>query len=168
MSSKKNAKPEEVEEYIVEKIVDKRIVNGKAEYFLKWKGYTEADNTWEPLENLDCPEMIRAFEEQIKKKKGDAEKKKVNGVDKAQDAAVQKKTTEVARPRGFERGLKPEKIIGATNCTGELMFLMKWKGTSEADLVPSKVANDKCPQIVIKFYEERLAWHARGCEGDDK
>lgn len=38
--------------YIVEKIKGHRGKGKKKEYFIKWKGYPDKDNTWEPLKNL--------------------------------------------------------------------------------------------------------------------
>ncbi|XP_015705836.2 chromobox protein homolog 5 [Coturnix japonica] len=52
----------------------------------------------------------------------------------AEDIKAKKKRESNDIARGFERGLEPEKIIGATDSCGDLMFLMKWKDTDEADL----------------------------------
>lgn len=41
-----------VKEYRVEKIIKERTKNGKKEYFIKWLGYPDSFNTWEPEENI--------------------------------------------------------------------------------------------------------------------
>jgi len=176
---------EEEEEFVVEKVVDTRMKSGKREYLLKWKGYPDSESTWEPEENLDCSELIAAYEEKAKKEREEKKKRKTkdgkekDGTDSDANTSVsskkKKKVTEEEenKPRGFDRGLQPERIIGATDSSGELMFLMKWKDSDEADLVPARQANVRCPQVVIAFYEERLTWHSHDDDkdegkGDDK
>ena len=142
---------ESEEEYEVECILDKRMRKDKVEYLVKWKGWDLPEhNTWEALAHLNCEELMAEYEknhpEQLKEKKKETKTAKKPDV----------------RPKGFSRGLNAEKIIGATNDPGEVYFLIKWKGSDEADLVPAKEANIKIPQLVIKFYEERVNWY-----GDD-
>ncbi|KAM3859187.1 chromobox protein homolog 3-like [Diretmus argenteus] len=155
-SSEKEPK-DEPEEYAVEKVLDQRLVNGKVEFFLKWKGFTETDNTWEPEEYLDCPELVSAFlEAQKNVKEKPAPVKRKSSTDEPETEAKKKDVTE--KPHGFTRNLEPQRIIGATAISGELMFLMKWKDSDEADFVPAHEANTRCPQVVISFYEERLTY----------
>ncbi|KAM8794087.1 chromobox protein homolog 5 [Eudromia elegans] len=159
---------EDDEEFVVERVLDRRVAKGHVEYLLKWKGFSEEHNTWEPEQNLDCPELISEFMRKDKKgKEGDGAKGRPEGAKRKpgppgapDDIKAKKKRESNDIARGFERGLEPEKIIGATDSCGDLMFLMKWKDTDEADLVLAKEANVRCPQVVIAFYEERLTWHA--------
>ncbi|KAJ6637945.1 Chromobox protein like 3 [Pseudolycoriella hygida] len=149
--------------YTVEKVLDRRVRNGKTEYFLKWNGYTSDDNTWEPVENLNCPDLIITFEaartdvpvKDIKNKRKRSVAK--NKRDKSTGKTRRKITSEMEN--GFDRGLEPDRILGATtNAKNEIMFLMKWKNSDEANLVPAKQANLVCPQLVIQFYEDRLTF----------
>jgi hypothetical protein len=48
-------------EYEVEKILDKRVKKGKTEYLIRWKDYGSEDDTWEPTENLHCPDKVQEF-----------------------------------------------------------------------------------------------------------
>jgi len=171
---------DEGEEFIVDRIVSHRIRNGRKEYLLAWKGFPEEENTWEPEQNLDCPDLIEEYENRIMqktrymhepstslKRKSSADQMPVQNKrgrppnDSLAHRNYSKQQTSSIRTEeasAFDRGLEPEKILGATDATGELMLLVQWKGTAEADLVPARICNIKCPQVVIRFYEERLTW----------
>lgn len=43
---------------------------------------------------------------------------------------------------------KPERIIGATDSSGELLFLIQWEGVNKAQLVRSNSVRKHCPQLV--------------------
>ena len=62
---------DESEEYVVERIIEKRFTkNGTAEYLVKWKNYGDHENTWEPNENMvHCEAMIERFERKARKRK---------------------------------------------------------------------------------------------------
>jgi hypothetical protein len=49
-------------EYEVEKILEHRMRKGQKEYFVKWKGWPESYNQWEPEEHLEgAPEVLREY-----------------------------------------------------------------------------------------------------------
>uniref|UniRef100_A0A0K8S4X2 Chromobox 5 n=1 Tax=Lygus hesperus TaxID=30085 RepID=A0A0K8S4X2_LYGHE len=60
---------------------------------------------------------------------------------------------------GFKRNLKPEKVLNVVKLKdGHRCFLMKWKDDLCPDFVTTDDANEKCPDLVIKFYEHIISW----------
>jgi Chromo (CHRromatin Organisation MOdifier) domain len=49
-------------EYLVETILDSRMVRNKTQYLVKWKGYPIYESTWEPEENVQGSEEIKDFQ----------------------------------------------------------------------------------------------------------
>ncbi|CAL8291027.1 unnamed protein product [Merluccius merluccius] len=177
----KQRKPEEtaiVQEFLVEKIIRRRVVNGRVEYFLKWKGFTDADNTWEPQDNLDCPELIEEFlrnmhlsdneeeppQEFIFKEELSEQEAEIVSVHEQQmyreqrDSVADNQKRDVT-PASLEGYLEPECVIGSTDKNGELMFLVKWKDSGDVALLPAREASARCPQAVVDFYERKLTWN---------
>ena len=49
--------------FTVEAVLGKKMMDGKAHYHIKWKGYASADNTWEPFGNIaQFRELVTAYE----------------------------------------------------------------------------------------------------------
>jgi hypothetical protein len=69
---KRNKRKQTQEEYEVEKIVDKRAILGRSdeyEYHVKWKGYPDSENTWEPAATLqNAIKIIVDYERKIERK----------------------------------------------------------------------------------------------------
>src|SRR5258708_10750105 len=52
-----------VEEYKVEHLINHQR-HGRSrtlQYFVKWKGYPESDNTWEPVQNIHAPDLLKKY-----------------------------------------------------------------------------------------------------------
>jgi hypothetical protein len=187
-SKRPKEEEEDNEVFHVEKILQKRTnSDGSVDYFLKWKGYPDEENTWEPVENLNCPLLISAFEKTLSstqnksassgqassstKSKGtpkatpkEKSKKKVlkdkvlKGTFKVNGEDVDESTFDIIEePSGFKKGWEPLEVLGATEDNGQILFLIKWKH-GHSSLVYATEANKLIPQMVIKFYESKLAW----------
>ncbi|XP_067093940.1 chromobox protein homolog 3b isoform X1 [Osmerus mordax] len=182
----KQRKPEEttvVQEFVVEKIIRRRVFDGRVEYFLKWKGFTDADNTWEPEDNLDCPELIQEFLKNLHLTgENEVENLQVLNPDIIPKQEADEQETEIQQAYSEQRDstqadsqqageqpleasntltshLEPDCIIGSTDKQGQLMFLVKWKNSDEVALLSAREASARCPQVVVKFYEQKLTWH---------
>ena len=55
----------EEEEYEVKDIVGHKTERGVSYFLIRWKGYTKADDTWEPEETLSCPEIIERYKKKV-------------------------------------------------------------------------------------------------------
>jgi hypothetical protein len=49
------------EQYKVEAIRAHQYHQHKLQYLIKWKGYPESNNTWEPVNNVQAPRLVKGY-----------------------------------------------------------------------------------------------------------
>ena len=81
---KEEGKPvevEEIEEWKVERILNKKKIRGVEKYLVQWKGFTAEGNTWERREDLEnAKEVLAEFEERM-----EAEVRRQKKIDRAEE-----------------------------------------------------------------------------------
>lgn len=53
------------QDYEVEEILAKNVVTGTTFYLIKWKGFDDNWNSWEPVSNMECPDKVMEFERKL-------------------------------------------------------------------------------------------------------
>jgi len=148
------------EEFIVEKVLDRRVGRkGKTEYLIKWKNYeNNADNnTWEPVQNIidGYKHLIDSFEENLIKEKtaeltNEVEPVKTEYKKKKKEPKPTKKTKKSTAPVQEE-----VYIIESLIKKNGSKFLVKWENYPEDQSTWEPKAS--IPEFILKYYEEDLA-----------
>ena len=96
--------------YYVEKILDRRKVNDRYEYKIKWEGYPMNQSTWEPLENLKTAmELVEEYDNEhpfpkklTGKKRKHAKKEETKDTTEKKENQIQEKKEEIDQPKEEE------------------------------------------------------------------
>jgi len=78
----------------------------------------------------------------------------------ADESSMNSSVSSSAAQTGWDRGLEAKKVIGVTRYPdNSLWVLISWQNAELApELVPSQIANEKCPALMIEYYEKHLQW----------
>lgn len=138
------------EEYEVKDIVGHKTERGVSYFLIRWKGYTKDDDTWEPEDTLNCPDIIEKYMKKQKSspKKASSPAKKKGG-----------KATGGAGVRGSkknkdddeEQEWEVEKIIDYAEEKKGRVFRIRWKGFGPKNDTWEPEENLNCGDIIQKF-----------------
>ena len=161
-----------MDEYEVEKIIDKRYINGKLEYKIKWVGYPMSECTWEPVRNLaNVKPMIKEFENSIFEMNDKQNKltdyyligkKRENNNDSSFDDEIYQKNEyrnkKPDRKKIFYINDKYKSIYTIKKKNSQLMavVVVEENGILNKITIPTQKLRKLNPDILIDFYEERI------------
>jgi len=152
---------EEEEVYVVEDILGHKKDKNGFKYLIKWQGFSEEDNTWENEDNIFCEDLLIAYWEKQPKGRDGAKQqaaKKKRKADEATDSNIEEVLLDHQYPPEDLEDWESEVIEVETverTSKGELNVYLIWKNGCHT-VHPSKIANLKCPQKILEFYQNHL------------
>lgn len=156
------------ENYTVEKIVGHQPKTAKKatdaeKYNIKWEGYGDDENTWEPADNLNNA-MIKEYWQSVKKNSD----KKVSAEDVAKEISSEKKVkSEKKVTAKHEPEEEPQEYVveAITSCLPRnassdkdaKKYIIKWEGFSESEKTtePADQIRESAPDAVADFWKAR-------------
>lgn len=159
---------EDNQEYEVEKIVGEKVEYGVRSFLVKWKGWPEADNTWEHSKSVDCFELIEKFRDSCRSATK-SNKRAANTSQKAPKAKKSKKAKKVSYADDSdddgnaddgsndddEKEWEVEKVVNQRKGKGGIKeYLIRWKGckASEDTWEPEDRINS--PELIAAFLKK--------------
>ncbi|GAU90535.1 hypothetical protein RvY_02939-2 [Ramazzottius varieornatus] len=139
-------------EYEVERILSRRLVGKRKteEYLVRWKGYESEDDTWEPKESLDCPDLLKAFlKEQAEASDGEREEEEDEKTDDDVENAEEVPEGKYAVEGILDRRVLPK--LGRRR-SAVVEYQIKWKDYDETTWEPEKNLN--CGQLLERFAKD--------------
>lgn len=146
----------------IEKILDKKINNDcSISYLIKWVGYSDELNSWEPYEKLTSSlPLIQDFEFQFNfiQKHNCINKLKNNQINgnnndnKSKPATKKKKGNQTKKNRDKN---VPEKLIKIQAENNNLFFCVEWSNKNQT-LESYKWVRDNYPYLLISFFEGKI------------
>lgn len=143
----------EGEFYEVEKILDKKIIDGEVHYLTKWKNLPTDESTWEPTQNLIyVSHLVDDFNIQFSKLMKQKFLKPTG-----HKKANKKRTKE----GNYEYGDVADKIVNVKRDKEQLIFTIEWKPRENHSIpLQSEYTNKDLrkydPHLLLEFYESKL------------
>lgn len=150
------------EEYEVEAIRDYRIHRGKEQFFVKWKGYQEEDNSWENLSNLFCDFLIKKYQKEnkdkIEKIKSQAKQlKEENKKTKDQTKSLKEESKKIkdqskpSRSESRKSRNQPKRIVKVVYKDNTVKYVFE-QGTEKYSTTSNKI-DDVEQHLIISYFE---------------
>ena len=144
--------------YNVEKILDRKKINGKFEYKIKWEGYSIDESTWEPMKNLETvKELVEEYNRthplpNHKSSKSSFKKNKGSLLNKKRDEENEEKNQEISQNEQILENVKninddEPKVNSNDNSNGKNYII----DDSLKNVVTVKQENQKLIAVVEKL-----------------